>query len=162
MYQQEKEKGGFVVTKKQQIPLPIHQKGLANLVTLSHYICIDLEKVSATFHILTKRGIKHKKCQLKKNILIVLPGGVRVVKKPIYLVTLCRSFCKNLQDQNHHKRWSKDNNIMKRIVLPGSVGVLVLDKVDAELVRLVVDVLQLLQDGVTLHALLVIWKTNSR
>jgi hypothetical protein len=45
---------------------------------------------------------------------------------------------------------------MKRIGLPGSVWVLVLDEVDAELVRLVVNVLQLLQDGVALHALLVI------
>jgi hypothetical protein len=45
---------------------------------------------------------------------------------------------------------------MKRIVLPGSVGVLVLDEVDAELVRLVVNVLQLLQDGVAFHAFLVI------
>jgi hypothetical protein len=40
--------------------------------------------------------------------------------------------------------------------LPGGVRVLVLDKVDTKFIRLVVNVLQLLQDGVALHTLVVI------
>jgi hypothetical protein len=84
---------------------------------------------------------------------------VGVVKKPVYLVTPFHYegvFVKVSKIKTTTKGRSKDNNIMKIIVLPGSVRVLVLDEVDAELVRLVVNVLQLLQDGVALHALLVI------
>ena len=44
------------------------------------------------------------------------------------------------------------------VVMPGCVGLVVLDEVDAVDVGLLVDVLQRLQDDVTLGTVFIIWK----
>ena len=61
-----------------------------------------------------------------------------------------------MENNRRHAPEINESRGVVDVVLPRRVRVVVLDKVDAERVRFVVDLLQAFQDGVTLNALIIV------
>ncbi len=119
MNQQEKEKGLFCGSQK-TTNSPTHSSKRPSQswhFPTMHRFWKSLQDQSLLFSYIYKKWIKHKKCQCKRNILIILPGCMGVVKKPIYLVTPFHYegvFVKVSKIKTTTKGRSKDNNINEK------------------------------------------------